>query len=55
MAGPNENGYVTALMVRSAVLCGGEDNTPEHAREAFIEAAREAGLSVFLGNDGPYF
>ena len=43
--------YVTALMVCEAVLSGGEDDTPEHARDAFIEAAREAGFLV--ETDGP--
>lgn len=38
--------YETALLVCAAVLQGGEDDTPEHAREAFIEAAHEVGLSV---------
>lgn len=38
--------YITALMVCSAVLSRGEDDAPEHARAAFIDAAREAGLSV---------
>ena len=47
--------YVTALMVCDAVLSGGEDDTAEHAREAFVEAAHEAGLSVFGKDDGPDF
>ncbi|MBF2714313.1 DUF982 domain-containing protein [Agrobacterium vitis] len=47
--------YVTALMICDAVLSGGEDDTPEHAREAFIEAAYEAGLSILDESDGPDF
>ncbi|MGL4094348.1 DUF982 domain-containing protein [Agrobacterium cavarae] len=38
--------YITALMVCDAVLSGGEDDQPEDARAAFIEAAHEAGLTV---------
>lgn len=44
--------YVTALMVCAAVLEGGEDDTADHAREAFIDAAQEAGLWV-SDDDGP--
>lgn len=51
--GPTDgDSYVTALMVCDAVLSGGEDDAPEHAREAFIEAAREAGF-LLDGVDGP--
>ncbi|WFR97501.1 DUF982 domain-containing protein [Rhizobium tumorigenes] len=33
--GPTDgNAYVTALMICDAVLSGGEDDTPEHARES---------------------
>lgn len=54
--GPTDgDAYVTALMVCDAVLSGGEDDAPEHARDAFIEAAHEAGLSVFGDDDGPDF
>lgn len=42
--------YVTALMVCAAVLEGGEDDTAEDARAAFIEAAQEAGL--WVSDDG---
>lgn len=38
--------YVTAIMVCDAVLSGGEDDAPEHARDAFIEATREAGFMI---------
>ncbi len=44
--------YVTALMVCDVVLTGSDEDTPEDARLAFVEAAREAGLSV-LSDDGP--
>ncbi|AYM66164.1 DUF982 domain-containing protein [Agrobacterium fabrum] len=47
--------YITALMVCDAVLSGGEDDAPEHAREAFVEAAFEAGLSIFDEDNGPDF
>ena len=47
--------YLTALMVCDAVLAGSEDDVPEDARAAFIEAAHEAGLSVMEGDDGPNF
>ncbi|TCR80792.1 DUF982 domain-containing protein [Rhizobium sp. BK376] len=47
--------YITALMVCEAVLSGGEDDTADHARETFIDAAYAAGLSVFDPNDGPDF
>ncbi|WP_143530706.1 DUF982 domain-containing protein [Rhizobium sp. RU36D] len=47
--------YLTALMMCDAVLSGGEDDTPEHAREAFIEAAYEAGSSVLDDSNGPDF
>lgn len=47
--------YLTALMVCEAVMSGGEDDTPEHARDAFIDAVFEAELSVFDENNGPDF
>ncbi len=47
--------YITALMVCEAVLSGGEDDTPEHARAAFIEAALEAGLPLAGYDDAPDF
>lgn len=47
--------YLTALMVCEAVMRGGEDDTPEHARAAFIEAAYEAGLPVMDDGGGPDF
>lgn len=47
--------YVTALMVCAAVLEGGEDDTAEHARAAFIEAAHEVGLAVEGDDFGPDF
>lgn len=47
--------YLTALMVCEAVLRGGEDDTPEHARAAFVEAAYEAGLAVIDDDGGPDF
>lgn len=43
---PDGEAYVTALMVCDAVLSRGEDDKPEHARDAFIEAAREAGFMI---------
>ncbi|EGL64434.1 hypothetical protein AGRO_2643 [Agrobacterium sp. ATCC 31749] len=45
-AGTDGQAYVTALMVCSAVLENGLDDRPEDARAAFIDAAREALLSV---------
>lgn len=51
----NGEAYVTALPVCSAVLNGGEDDEPEHARAAFIDAAHEAGLSVADDDNGPDF
>ncbi|MBP2563369.1 hypothetical protein J2857_006168 [Neorhizobium galegae] len=54
--GPTDgDGYLTALMVCGAVLAGSEDDVPEDARVAFIEAAYEAGLSVMGDDDGPDF
>ena len=54
--GPTDgNAYLTALMVCDAVLAGSEDDAPEDARAAFIEAAHEAGLSVMGDDDGPDF
>ncbi|NTF08889.1 DUF982 domain-containing protein [Agrobacterium rubi] len=54
--GPSDGeAYVTALMVCDAVLSGGEDDAPEHAREAFINAVHEAGLSILGDGDGPDF
>ncbi len=54
--GPNDGDtYVTALMVCDAVLSGSEDDLPEDARAAFIEAAHEAGLSLMEDDDGPDF
>lgn len=47
--------YVTALMVCDAVLSGSEDDLPEDARAAFIDAAHEAGLSLMEDDDGPDF
>ena len=47
--------YLTALMVCDAVLAGSEDDVPEHARAAFIEAAHEAGLPIMGDDDGPDF
>jgi hypothetical protein len=44
--------YVTALMVCSAVLENGLDDRPEDARLAFVDAAREAGMSVSPDDDG---
>jgi hypothetical protein len=52
---PDEKGgdaYMTALMVCAAVLEGGEDDTSNDAREAFIDAAQAAGLWV-SDDDGP--
>lgn len=43
--------YVTALMVCSAVLENGLDDRPEDARQAFVDAAHEAGLSVSPDDD----
>lgn len=54
-AATDGDAYLTALMVCDAVLSSGEDDTPEHAREAFVEAAYEAGLSFFGEDDGPDF
>jgi len=50
-AATDGDAYLTALMVCDAVLSGGEDDTPEHARDAFVEAAYEAGLNI--ADDGP--
>lgn len=47
--------YVTALIICAAALQGGEEDAPEHAREAFIEAAREVGLAVEEDDFGPDF
>jgi hypothetical protein len=44
--------YMTSLMVCAAVLEGSEDDTAEDAREAFIDAAQEAGLWL-SDDDGP--
>ncbi|TAX62639.1 DUF982 domain-containing protein [Rhizobium leguminosarum] len=54
--GPTQSdAYVTALMVCDAVLSGSEDDLPEDARAAFIEAANEAGSSLMEDDDGPDF
>lgn len=47
--------YLTALMVCDAVLTGSEDDLPEDARAAFIEAVHEAGLTLIDDDDGPDF
>lgn len=39
--------YVTALMVCDAVLAGSDEDNPDDARAAFVEAAHEAGLTVY--------
>ncbi|TBH28218.1 DUF982 domain-containing protein [Rhizobium leguminosarum] len=55
-AGPTDgDAYLTALMVCDAVLAGSEDDVPEDARAAFIEAAHEAGLALMEDDDGPDF
>ncbi|WP_173995774.1 DUF982 domain-containing protein [Agrobacterium tumefaciens] len=54
-ASGGNDAYLTALMVCDAVLSGSEDDTPEHARAAFIEAAYEAGLPVIEDDGGPDF
>ena len=43
--------YVTALMVCSAVLENGLDDRPEDARQAFVDAAHEALLTVSPDDD----
>lgn len=43
--------YVTALMVCAAVLTGGDEDTAEDARAAFVDAAHEVGLSVSPDDD----
>lgn len=43
--------YITALMVCDAVLAGSDEDEPKEARAAFVEAAHEAGLSVFPDDD----
>ena len=43
--------YVTALMVCDAVLTGSDKDEPADARAAFVEAAHEAGRSVFPDDD----
>ena len=54
--GPTDgDAYVTALMVCDAVLSGSEDDHPDDARAAFIDAAHEAGLSLMEDDDGPDF
>ncbi|WP_315855760.1 DUF982 domain-containing protein [Rhizobium leguminosarum] len=54
--GPTDgDAYLTALMVCDAVLAGSEDDLPEDARAAFIEAVREAGLTLMDDDDGPDF
>ena len=54
-ANTDGDAYMTALMVCAAVLEGGEDDTAEDARAAFIEAAHEAGLVVDGIGFGPDF
>lgn len=43
--------YVTALMVCDAVINGSDEDTPADARAAFVDAAHEAGLSVYPDDD----
>lgn len=43
--------YVTALMVCDAVLAGSDEDSPDDARSAFVEAAHEAGLTVLPDDD----
>jgi hypothetical protein len=38
-------------MVCDAVLAGSDEDAPEDARAAFVEAAHEAGLSVLPDDD----
>lgn len=52
----SSDAYVTALMVRDAVLVGSEEDTAEHARADFVDAAHDAGFSVSPGDAGsPWF
>lgn len=54
--GANSDAYVTALMVCDAVLVGSDEDTAEHARAAFVEAAHDAGFSVSPDDAGsPWF
>ncbi|MCM2432119.1 DUF982 domain-containing protein [Agrobacterium rosae] len=48
----NADAYVTALMVCDAVLSGSDEDTPEDARASFVDAAHEAGMSIFFPDDG---
>lgn len=41
-------------MVCDAVLAGSDEDTAEHARAAFIDAAHEAGLSVSPDDGEPF-
>lgn len=51
----NSDAYLTALMVCDAMLAGSEDDVPEDARAAFIEAVHEADLTLMDDDDGPDF
>lgn len=56
MASSNDGeAYLTAMMVCDAVLNGSEDDTPDDARAAFVEAAHEAGLFIVGEDDVPDF
>ncbi|MEN0115455.1 MAG: DUF982 domain-containing protein [Agrobacterium cavarae] len=47
----NGEAYITALMVCDAVLTGSDDDTAADARQAFVDAAHEAGLSICPDDD----